>query len=70
MAVDVREERVIRYIVNELRNGRSFDAVMADPYVMNNTDASTRARIIENPQTLRSIENEIAAEFQDYQRSL
>jgi hypothetical protein len=67
LGVDVREERVIRYMVDELRKGRAFDDVMQDPYVVNNTREGDRDRLVENPLTLRSIEEEIATEFRDYQ---
>lgn len=70
LAVGVREERVLRYIVTELSKGRRFDQVMADPYVVNNTDAADRAHILENPETLRGIEDQMVAEFSDYQRQI
>jgi hypothetical protein len=67
LGMDVREERVIRYLVEELRKGRAFDDVMQDPYVINNTREGDRERLVENPLTLKSIEEEIATEFRDYQ---
>lgn len=60
LSVDVREERVIRYIAAEINKGRDFDAVMDDPYVRNNTDSSDRARMLENPETLRMIEQQLS----------
>lgn len=68
LSVDLREERVVRYIVDELRTGRDFDAVMSDPYVVNHTREGDRARILERPQVLHSIEDVILSEFHDYQR--
>ena len=70
LSVDTREERVMRYIVTELHQGRPFDELMGDPYVVNNTSAEDRARILETPETLREIENHIAAEFTDYSRQV
>ncbi len=70
LAVGVREERILRYIVTELSKGRRFDEVMADPYIINNTDAEDRARILESPEALRGIEDQMAAEFTDYRRQL
>lgn len=66
-AVSVTDERLIRYIVEELRKCRSFDEVMADPYVMNRTDEAARARLLESPAILRGIEQEICAHFEDYE---
>lgn len=70
LSVDAREERVTRYVVTELRKGRAFDDLMADPYVVNNTSEEDRARILESPETLQEIEDRIAAEFHDYRRQL
>lgn len=68
LSAGAREKRVLRYIVTELHGGRRFDDVMADPYVMNHTDADDRARILETPEALREIEDHLAAEFDDYRR--
>jgi hypothetical protein len=70
LSVDTREERVMRFIVTELHKGRPFDELMRDPYVVNNTNAEDRARILETPETLIEIENHIAAEFDDYRRQV
>ena len=66
-AVSVTDERVIRYIVDELRKCRPFDEVMRDPYVLNRTDEPSRARLLESPAVLHGIEQQICVEFQDYQ---
>ncbi len=70
LSVGVREERILRYIVTELSKGRSFDQVMIDPYVINNTDSADRTHMLENPEVLRGIEDQMAAEFSDYERQL
>ncbi len=70
LSVHVREERVVNYLVTELHKGRSFDEILADPYVVNNTDAEDRARLLENPEALRQIEDKIAEEFSEYRRMI
>jgi len=65
-SVHVTDERVIRYIVEELRQGRDFDDVVADPYVVNRTDAESRARLLETPRILEGIEAQICAEYADF----
>lgn len=70
LSVGAREERVVRYIVTELQKGRRFDDVLADPYVVNNTDEDDRARILETPEALRGIEDHLEAEFEDYRRQM
>jgi hypothetical protein len=61
--VDVREERLIKFILNELQKGRSFDEVMADPYVVNRTNEEDRAHMLENPAILEGIEDQLAGEL-------
>jgi hypothetical protein len=61
--VDVKEERLIRFILNELQKGRRFDEVMSDPYVVNRTNAEDRARMLENPAILEGIEDQMAGEL-------
>lgn len=68
-SLHVTDERVIRYIVEELRTGRGFDAVMQDPYVVNHTDSDSRAHLLESPRVLHGIEEQICAEFDDYERA-
>ncbi|GAB4241996.1 MAG: hypothetical protein Kow00129_00160 [Thermoleophilia bacterium] len=59
LSVDIREERVLRYIGAEIHKGRDFDDVIEDPYVRNNMDSADRARLLENPETLRMIEEQL-----------
>ncbi len=70
LSVGAREKRVMRYVVTELHKGRSFDDLMADPYVVNHTTEEDRARLLESPDNLREIEDRIAAEFDDYRRQI
>jgi len=65
-SVDVREERVIRYIVGQLRLGRRIDDIFQDPYVTAHTTDVQRSQILENPALIRAIEEEIRRQFSDY----
>jgi hypothetical protein len=65
-AVDVREERVIRYIVKQVRLGRHFDDVLADPYMTTHASDAVRAHLLQHPAVIRAIEEEIRNEFADY----
>jgi hypothetical protein len=69
LSVNITEERVVRYMLDEIRKGRAFDSVLADPYVVNHSRDADRARLLENPQILRSIEDELESEFEDYRRA-
>ena len=66
LAVDVREERVIRYIVSQLRLGRHIDAVLDDPYTTAHTSEVGRAQMLQNPEVIRAIEEEMQRQFASY----
>lgn len=67
LSVDVREERIIRYIVNQLGQGRKIDDIMADPYLTAHTSDVFRLQIMQNPAVIRAIEEELHREFAGYQ---
>lgn len=62
----VREERVIRYMLNQMQKGESFDQVVHEPYVVNHTSNESRARMLENPRILSGIEDQIAGHRYNY----
>ena len=66
LSVDVREERVIRYIIKQVRLGRPMDEIMADAYIVEHTSDVTRASILQNPSVLKAVEEEIRQQFADY----
>ena len=66
LSVDVREERVLRYIVKQVRLGRHVDDILADEYLTVHASDVTRAHILENPAVLAAIEEEIRLQFADY----
>ena len=66
LSVDVRGERVIRYIVKQLRFKRPIDEILRDPYLIAHTTPVQRAELIESPAVIKAIEAEIRAQFADY----
>jgi hypothetical protein len=66
LSVDVREERVIRYMVKQVRLGRQVDAIMSDAYLAAHSSAVTRANMLAHPAVLKAIEEEIRQQFADY----
>ena len=66
LSVDVRGERLIRYIVNQLQLGRHIDAILSDSYVSEHTSAEGRAQMMQNPAVIRAIEDEIRQQFDGY----
>jgi hypothetical protein len=66
LSVDVREERVVRYIIKQVRLGRHIDEVMADHYLAAHTSDVTRTKLLQHPAVLTAIEQEIRQQFADY----
>ena len=56
------EDRVAAYVIREHDRGRSIGEILADPYVKNRVNQHEAARILERPDVLRAIGDEIAAE--------
>jgi hypothetical protein len=67
LSVDVREERIIRYIVNQLGQGRKIDEIMGDAYLTAHTSDVFRLQIMQNPAVIRAIEEELHRQFAGYQ---
>ena len=63
-ASDPVEERVVEYVIREVRNGRRLMEVMEDPFVRNRLDESKRSGILENTEIMDALEEEIHSAFQ------
>jgi hypothetical protein len=61
---DPIEERVIEYVIREVHNGRHLMEVMNDPYVRNRLTDAKRAEVLENPEVMDALEEEIHSAFQ------
>jgi hypothetical protein len=49
------EDRIAAYVIREHGRGRSIDEILADPYVVNRTTEAQRGRLIERPDVLRAL---------------
>jgi hypothetical protein len=65
LSVDVREERVIRYIVKQVRLGRHVDDIMGDAYLTAHAGDVNTAQVLQSPAVLAAIEEEIRKQFAD-----
>jgi hypothetical protein len=63
LALDVVEERIVEYVIREVRNGRKFADVLKDPYVKNRLNEEKVAHVLENPEIAAAIEAQIATAF-------
>jgi hypothetical protein len=66
LSADVRQERLVRYIVHQVGSGRHIDDILKDPYVAAHSDDITRSRILEHPEVIEGIEKQIRRQFAGY----
>lgn len=64
LSADPVEERVIEYVIREVHNGRRLMDVIADPYVRNRLTDEKREEILQNPEVVDALEQEIKSAFQ------
>jgi ribosome assembly protein YihI (activator of Der GTPase) len=63
LSTDEAEERVLEYVIRELNNGRRLSEVLHDPYVRNRLSADRIDRVMENPELVTALEEQITASF-------
>ena len=49
------EERVAAYVIREHDRGRTLDDILDDPYVVNRLSEADVARVLERPEVVRAI---------------
>lgn len=60
---DIVEERVINYVIRELHHGRNLGAILQDPYVRNRLNEEKVKHLLENPQVIEVVEEELNKAF-------
>jgi hypothetical protein len=55
------EDRVAVYIVREHKRGRSLDQILDDPYVRNHCTERELARVLERPEVVHALGDDIVA---------
>jgi hypothetical protein len=63
IATDAVEERVVDYVIREVRNGRKLADALSDPYVKNRLSEEKLAHVLANPEVIGVIEGEIKSAF-------
>jgi hypothetical protein len=56
-----KEERVAAYVIREHGRGRSLNEILEDPYVRNRLTPTERARMLDRPELIHAIGDDIAA---------
>jgi hypothetical protein len=59
-ATSSNEERVAAYVVREHDRGRSLDEILEDPYVVNRATPQEIGRILERPEVIRALGDDVA----------
>ena len=63
IAIDAVEERVVEYVIREVHNGRKLTDALKDPYVKNRLNEEKLAHVLENPEVVSALEEQIARSF-------
>jgi hypothetical protein len=56
------EKQVAAYVVREHKRGRSLDDILDDPYVRNRCSDQEIARVLEEPEVIHALGDDIVAE--------
>ena len=59
-AKSTREERVAAYVIREHDRGRSLTDILNDPYVRNRCSSHEVARLLDRPDVLKAIGDDMA----------
>jgi len=57
-----QEERVAAYVIREHERGRSLEDILDDPYVRNRCSSAEIARLLDRPDIVKAIGDDMAAE--------
>jgi hypothetical protein len=55
------EERVAAYIIREHERGRTLSEILEDPYVRNRTTPNERDRLLDRPELIRALGDDVIA---------
>ena len=66
LSADVREERLVRYVIHQIDSGRHVEDIVNDPYVAEHFDVSARGRILEHSEVIKALEARIRSQFAGY----
>lgn len=60
-ARSAKEERLAAYVIREHERGRPLTEILDDPYIRNRATEQERARILDRPEVVRAIGEDIVA---------
>jgi hypothetical protein len=56
-----KEEALAGYLVREHRSGRSLEDILDDPYLKNRATEAERLRLLDRPDVIRAVGEDVAA---------
>ena len=56
-----KEERIAQYVIREHRAGRSLEEILADPYVRNRCTPQETARLLDRPELIHALGEDMVA---------
>jgi hypothetical protein len=56
------EDRVTAYVLREHERGRALSEILDDPYIRNRLTPEERARLLDRPEIIRAVGDDIAAD--------
>ena len=59
------EDRVTAYIVREHERGRDLAEILDDPYIRNRTTPQERERLLDRPEIIRAVGDDVVASTRD-----
>ncbi len=63
LGVEIVEERVLHFIIQEIHTGKTLAEALREPYVENNTTPAWRRQVLERPVLVKAVEEEIERSF-------
>ncbi len=57
----VNDERLVMHLLAEHRPGRRIDDILHDPYIVKRTTKEQRARLLDRPEVIHAVENDVRA---------
>jgi hypothetical protein len=56
------EERLAQYVIREHKSGRPLDEILDDPYVKNRATPEQVARLLDRPDLIRAVGNDVVSQ--------
>jgi hypothetical protein len=56
-----KEERIAEYVIREHRAGRALEEILADPYIKNRCTPQEIARLLDRPELIRALGEDMVA---------